>query len=289
MSANFPKMPQPIFGSFRARLPEWVRRVRMSADIERFAFSAHRAMLGRYRGVSLYLAGRLLPKAAARRATLMAPDIDLPITVRLGTSDLIVFEDIFVKREYDWTFNAVPQVILDAGGHIGLSAAYFAVRYPEATIVVIEPDADNFDLLKVNTAHFPNVRAIRAAVWHESGQISLRDPGLGSWGFQVAAVDKPRPAADLVRAVTIQEIIEEFGLGRIDLLKIDVEGSEKEIFAGSASWLPKVDAICIELHDRFKEGCSSVFFRAVDEFPIKLRRGEDVLVARAESRLMPVS
>ncbi len=260
----------------------------MAADIERFAFSAHRAMLGGYRGVSLYLAGRLRPKAAARRVTLMAPGIDLPITVRLGTSDLIVFEDIFVKREYDWTFSAAPQLILDAGGHIGLSAAYFAVRYPEATIIAIEPDADNFDLLKVNTAHFPNVHAIRAALWHESGRISLRDPGLGSWGFQVAAADKPGPPTDLVRAITIPEIIEEFGLGRIDLLKIDVEGSEKEIFAGCATWLSKVDVICIELHDRLKEGCSSVFYQAVDEFPIKLRRGEDVLVARAESTLMPV-
>jgi hypothetical protein len=71
-------------------------------------------------------------------------------------------------------------------------------------------------------------------------------------------------------------------------LKVDVEGSEKEIFSTADSWISSVDAICIELHDRFKIGCSRSFFTAVQDFPIELHRNEDVLVARADSQLAPV-
>jgi Methyltransferase FkbM domain len=92
-----------------------------------------------------------------------------------------------------------------------------------------------------------------------------------------------------VRAVTIDEIIKEFGLGRIDLLKIDVEGSEKEIFDNSEAWISSVDVICVELHDRFKAGCSRSFFTAVTDFTIELRRNEDVLVARPDSPLAPIT
>jgi FkbM family methyltransferase len=218
--------------------------------------------------------------------TVTAPGVGVPLTVRPGTSDMCVFDDIFAHQEYGWTFGAPPRVIVDAGAYIGLSTVYFADRYPDATIIAIEPDAENFELLTLNTARFPNVHAVRAAAWVTSGSISLRDPGYGPWGVQVTGAE---PGAEHVRAMTIDEIMREFNLDKIDLLKMDVEGSEKEIFADAGAWLSSVDAICIELHDRLKNGCSSSFFEAVGDFPIQLRRREDILVARPESRLNPIS
>ena len=47
-----------------------------------------------------------------------------------------------------------------------------------------------------------------------------------------------------------------------------------------APWLGQVDAICIELHDWFKAGCSRSFFAAVEDFSVEAWRGENVLVAR---------
>jgi FkbM family methyltransferase len=223
-----------------------------------------------------------------KRIEVMLPGTDIPLTLRLGTSDISVFKDMFIDLEYGWVFNTPPSVIIDVGGYIGLSAAFFAHRYPEAMIIAIEPDAANYDLLVLNTARFPNVHAVRAAVWKESGTISLTDPGSGAWGLRVSESYAPVTGGDLVRAVTIDEIRKEFGLDRIHLLKVDVEGSEKEIFSTADSWISSVDAICIELHDRFKIGCSRSFFMAVQDFPIELHRSEDVLVARADSPLVPV-
>ena len=250
-------------------------------------YDAYAAAFGYTRGASLLLTSRRASKLG-KRMEVMLPGTDIPLTLRLGTSDISVFKEIFIDLEYGWVFNTPPSVIVDVGGNIGLSAAFFARTYPEATIITIEPDAQNYELLLLNTTRFPNVHAVRAAVWKESGNIALTDPGSGAWGLQVSKSCTPTAGGDLVRAVTIDEIRQEFGLDRIHLLKVDVEGSEKEIFSAADAWIASVDAICVELHDRFKIGCSRSFFMAVQDFPIELHRNEDVLVARADSQLVPV-
>jgi FkbM family methyltransferase len=260
----------------------WVHGVRPAVNSAADYYDAYAAAFGYTRGASLLLTSRRASKLG-KRMEVMLPGTDIPLTLRLGTSDISVFKEIFTDLEYGWVFNTSPSVIVDVGGYIGLSAAFFAHTYPEAMIIAIEPDARNYELLMLNTTRFPNVHAVRAAVWKESGTISLTDPGSGAWGLQVS-----ESGGDLVRAVTIDEIRKEFGLDRIHLLKVDVEGSEKEIFSTADSWISSVDAICIELHDRFKIGCSRSFFMAVQDFPIELHRNEDVLVARADSQLVPV-
>jgi hypothetical protein len=72
---------------------------------------------------------------------------------------------------------APPISVVDVGRYIGLSAAFFAHTYPEAMIIAIEPDARNYELLMLNTTRFPNLHAVRAAVWKASGTISHTDPG----------------------------------------------------------------------------------------------------------------
>jgi hypothetical protein len=81
----------------------------------------------------------------------------------------------------------------------------------------------------------------------------------------------------------------ECGVDRIDLLKLDIEGSEKEVLSDSDSWIRHVSAISMELHDRFIPGCSRAFFNAISDFSIELRRGEKILVSRDDSRMILLS
>lgn len=282
----------------KSRIDAWARRMRPGLAENLALCNAHVNCFGVARGASFFLVTRLWPKSRGRRTAVALPGSSTPITVRLGTSDIRVFSDIFSKQEYGWNFASPPRVIVDIGAYTGLSASFFAARYPNAIIIAVEPDEENFALLKQNTACFENVHAIRAALWVESGFVSLTDPGDGAWGFRVAESDSSGTRSTEVssglspksiRAVTIDDIRREYSLDKIDLLKVDIEGSEKEIFANAESWISSVDAICIELHDRFKTGCSRSFYRAVDDFPIELRRGEDVLVARGYSRLVPIA
>ena len=76
----------------------------------------------------------------------------------------------------------------------------------------------------------------------------------------------------------------EFDIKHIDLLKVDIEGAEKEVFASSAYWMSRVGAIAIELHDRFKTGCQESVDAATKEFELRRTRGETTFLLRKDSR-----
>ncbi len=249
-------------------------------------FTSYARCFGTARGLAALAMVRCWPGSRGRLVDVPVPGSARQLQVRLGTSDINVFVHIFRWGEYAWEFAESPRVIVDAGAYTGLSTAFFALRYPAAKIVAIEPDEANFQLLLRNTAAFANVQAVRAALWVEGGSVALADPGCGPWGLRLAG---QAGAGTTVPAITMDEVLRDYQLDTIDLLKVDIEGSEKELFAMADSWIGRVDAICLELHDRFKPGCSRAFYRAVGDFRTEFRLGEDVLVLRDESRLCPVS
>jgi len=245
---------------------------------------------GLTRGLVFLLLAQVWPHAKTREVKVTVPGHSVSVLVRPGTTDVSVFNTTYRSKQYNYDFAKPPKVIIDAGAYTGLSAAYFASTYPEAKVIAIEPDSVNFGLLVRNTSGLANVQAVRAALWSSNRQVELTDPGNGAWAFRVAEMGDPgsaglhseKVAHNRIPAITIPEIINTYSLSRIDLLKLDIEGSEKEVFAGSASWLAQVGAICIELHDKFEPGCSREFYRAVGDFPAEFRRGETVLVMRAD-------
>jgi FkbM family methyltransferase len=236
------------------------------------------------RGFVFFMLGLVWPRSRGRKVAVRLPDAPGPLFVRLDTTDILVFNEIFRGGEYDWDFDSPPACVVDAGAYTGLSTAFFAHRYPQAKIIAIEPNPENFEMLLLNTSGAGNVSAVRAVFWIEGGgSVRLTDPGNGAWAYRLAPADEspaPEKTVASVPAVTVSDILRDYGLERIGLLKLDVEGSEKELFEHSAPWISKVDGICLELHDRFKPGCSRAFFKAVDDFPLELRRGEEVLVLR---------
>lgn len=194
------------------------------------------------------------------------------LAVRLGTSDILVLNSVFERQDYGIELFPPPVTIIDAGAYTGFSAIYFAEKYPAATILALEPDPSNFALLVHNTRPYPNVVPLSQALWHRDGRIDLQDPGTGHWGFYVAP-DPPQAAQALaqgeaaqVEAVTMRTLIERFALERIDLLKINVEGAEREIFEHSGDWIGRVGAIFAALHDRFLPGCTEAFETATASF-----------------------
>jgi FkbM family methyltransferase len=279
------------------RVPSWLRKLRAQARYVWFKIIAYVLCFGIIRGLRLFLLGLVWPGSNGRRVKVWSSSCPAPLLVRLGSTDITVFNEIYRCMEYAWNFATPPGVIVDAGAYTGLSTAFFAARYPDAQIIAVEPDEQNFELLALNTAETTNVRALRAAIWAESGSASLTDPGDGAWGFRLRELEDANsikddscadPSITSVPALTIADIIRDYGLEKIDLLKLDIEGSEKEVFTNAAPWIGYVEAICLELHDRFKAGCSRAFYKAVEDFPIELRRGEEVLVLREESLLSPV-
>lgn len=85
-----------------------------------------------------------------------------------------------------------------------------------------------------------------------------------------------------IKAITITEILRQFNYNQIDILKIDIEGAEKELFSENyKDWLGKVDVLIIELHDRMKKGCSDSFYSAVKQYDFnKTEKGENIILTK---------
>jgi FkbM family methyltransferase len=202
--------------------------------------------------------------------------------VRPTAADLYVYDEVFVSGAYRPPVDDA-RFIVDAGGHIGLTSLFFALRWPQAKIAVIEPDADNFRVLQANLGARPNVTLHHAAVWSHKTQLSIMNPADVSSAFRVEP-------GEGVQAVTIREIMDLNGFTEIDLLKMDVEGAEVEVFGGSADWIDSVHSLVVELHDRFKLGCREALVKATAGHGYAtFEQGENTILVRAVSAHLPRS
>jgi FkbM family methyltransferase len=211
-------------------------------------------------------------------------DIMFPFNLRVPTSDVATYEQIFINQECKFLVEAPPKVIIDAGANIGLASIYFANKYPSAQIIAIEPEESNFALLRNNVAPYSTIVPIQAALWNKVGEISLVDPGLGKWGFmtqeQNTSEAKFGVTCHKVTAITIEKVIHDFKLDKIDILKIDIEGAEKEVFTDTSPWIEKVDTLIIELHEDMKNGCNRSFYNGSNNFDNEWKQGENLYLSR---------
>lgn len=190
------------------------------------------------------------------------------LTVRPYSGDMFILYEVLAFESYrigrDSIDPEVVHTIIDCGANIGLTALYFAQRYPNARIISIEPDPTNFNLLQSNVAAEPRIVPVHAAlVGSETDSIYLSQDR-PAWGNSTSRV--PGRAAVKVAAVTLEELCKYHGLDCIDLLKVDIEGAEEELFS-KPDFLPKVRFVVIELHgdytlDRFADDIRPFEFTA---------------------------
>lgn len=217
------------------------------------------------------LADRLLHRPRLRRVRLRG----LEVYLRTASPDLFVAESSLIDLEYAHVRCPAPRVIIDAGANIGTSALYFAWAYPAARILAIEPETSNFELLCRNAAPFPNIVPIQAALWSSPGPRAILDRGSGPWGYTVSETDnRTAPTGQRVACVTMADLLAEHGIERVDLLKMDIEGGEKDVLEHAEGWIDRIGVLTVELHERICPGCEAAFARATAGFARIERHGE---------------
>jgi len=206
------------------------------------------------------------------------PYIKYPIFKRSGTTDEKVYNKVFKYKEYDITINFEPKFIIDCGAYTGFSTVFFKNKFPGSLILAIEPDKSNYDMLMYNTYFYDNIHLFQTAIWSEKNKnLRIKNLNAGKWAFQVKTTESDEFVT--FKSITINQLLNKYKQNTIDILKIDIEGTEKEIFTHNfENWLDKVRIIIIELHDNMIPGCSKTFFNAIKKYNFKYyKKGENII------------
>jgi len=199
-------------------------------------------------------------------STVSLSTLKAPVKLRKGTSDIMTFHKVFANQEYAVKqFEKDPKVVIDGGANIGLFSIFIKNLFPDAHVIAIEPDDDNFKLMQENFAPYTGIDSIQAGLWNKSSPLKVYDKyNQGKWAMVVEETDNAQEAN--VSGISIEEIMSKYKLDRIDILKIDIETSEKYLFGDNyQNWLPKVKMIIIEFHDWIVKGTAQPVLKAVNE------------------------
>ena len=211
-----------------------------------------------------------------------ARDSKYPLYCRYNSSDQEVFRAVFELSEYECLTDCRDvRLIIDCGANVGYSSAYFLTRFPQAKVIAIEPDSRNFAVLQRNLKPYGDrVKLYQAGIWsHTTGLTVCRGDYRDGreWATQVRA-SLPGETPD-VEAIDIGSILRESGSEKIDLLKIDIERSETEVFARNyQEWLGKTRNMVIELHD---EECERIFYQAIAPYSFSLSQSLEIVVCKS--------
>lgn len=171
-------------------------------------------------------------------------------TIRLEElTDLKTFWQIFLRRVYD--VHPADQVIIDLGANIGLFSLYAARIAPHARIFSFEPFPSTFQRLNetVHTHHLEKrVTCLNYAATGSDGTRVMQDTNGPSQRRSLASTQAATSGLQVL-GKTLQAILDENQLSQVDLLKIDIEGSEYEVLLSTPPGvLKRIHRIAIEYH-----------------------------------------
>lgn len=207
--------------------------------------------------------------------------------IRRGSTDSQVVGQIFIDEAFnlsglpceneliskltDIRRSGKRPLVIDAGANIGLSAISFVAQIPDALVVAIEPELGNFQMLMANTEGLP-ILPLPVALGGRVGLVEVVNPSKGEWGYRTQYLEKDENLEkdeinySTTPTVTVGDILEEFSEEFSPfIVKLDIEGAEKDVFSYDTNWIDQVPLIIIEPHDWMlpKEQTFAPFLHAI--------------------------
>ena len=204
----------------------------------------------------------VVPHARWKATSLHLGGVPKPVWIRPGTSDWRVLHQVFAGNEYDSGSDAheaavagfyedalarseVP-VIVDCGANVGLASIWYAVRFPRAQIIAVEPEPENFRILAMNARNYQNIMPVQGGISDRPTRASLTNAGSDPWAWETQENDEDGE----VMMVTVQDLLAKVPNAQPLIVKIDIEGAERELFRSNLHWTRDTPLIVFESHDR---------------------------------------
>jgi FkbM family methyltransferase len=185
-------------------------------------------------------------KAKPTEYLLHLPNAPRATALRTHAGDLSILYEVFWQQAY----NLAPlrgeqfRTVVDVGANVGLAALFFLQKFPVSRLICLEPEPGNFRLLEHNLRGTPAV-PVRAALSATDGTVRI-DSSAQAYNAKISA----DTGTTEVAAVCMRTLLRTHNLTWVDLLKIDIEDYEQQVFAGSTEWLAQVNTLLIEIHSK---------------------------------------
>ena len=186
------------------------------------------------------------------------------LQVRPSDSDLFVLSQIFGWEEYrfeawrlsmlrelaaNWESTGIRPVIIDAGANVGYSALYFASLFPGVCVLAVEPDPTSFHILARHAQDNEQIKPIHAALWSHDRGLKLKTSNNSSWAAQVTeGAGTPSQRID--------HLLASIPNSRPLIIKLDIEGAEREVVASCPQVFAAARCIVVEPHDVMNPGAA---------------------------------
>jgi len=216
-------------------------------------------------GVLSKVAKLFIEKTKRKKFTDICKANNLHLNYQKNKKEFQILSDIFENREYADYFPFYKKVtIIDIGAHYG----YFSIfahknTHPQSTIFAIEPAASNFNQMCVNLKEndIENVLTLHTAIDTTNG-FSILHSGRSSNHSLLSnySLLKKNAIQEKVKCMTIESILKDHKIEKIDFLKIDCEGTEYAVFESlSKEIFEKITTISMEFHDLKSEKYTADF------------------------------
>jgi FkbM family methyltransferase len=154
--------------------------------------------------------------------------------LRRKSSDPYVYNQIIENEEYGFLTDffedrSKEYIFLDIGANVGLTTLYMKAHFPHAKIYSLEPEPSNFERLKhhISLNSLMSVVAINKGLFTSDGVLysnrTFRDKE--HWSFRLDKIKQDPDAVEL-EVVSLDTILMDNDLDKIDFLKMDIEGGE---------------------------------------------------------------
>lgn len=218
-----------------------------------------------------------------------------PFTITFAGGDIAMYSEVIPRKVYDLPGSldeyVTGKLIVDIGANIGTAAVYFANRYPKSQVLSIEPHPRNFELLKKNISPYgKQLEARQAAFALDNEPIALTNTEVAKEGRHASYMfsnSLGNASKDAIKVPSIRPAdILKISKSRIGILKVDIEGGEKDIFASKQidALLEATNILMIETHDRYFSGSAKVVHDAAARngfIEIKERGNEHFFINRS--------
>jgi FkbM family methyltransferase len=159
------------------------------------------------------------------------------------------------------------RTVIDAGANVGAFTLFITDAFPGATVISLEPESGNYSALQRNIElnKRSKVQALNAAIWSENVSLAVTDEAISRERELSFTVDRPSANGTGTRlatvdGLTLDALLAKLGTDRADVVKLDIEGAEAELFKTPRDielFMARCRLLAIEIHD---EAFDRIFF-----------------------------